>query len=78
VLKELGAVYLKRQTAYELAFPDTEENRMRIIRFLLADHLERMPHQPLLKLFDPYSLAGRIVIRTASDHFTVLASANVQ
>ena len=74
VLQELGAVYQKQQVAYELAFPDTEANRMRIVRFLLADHLAQMPHQPLLELFDRYSRSGRIVIRTASDHFTVCAA----
>ena len=47
-LQELGADYQKQQVAYELTFPDTEENRMRIIRFLLADHLAQMPHRPLL------------------------------
>ena len=70
-LQELGADYQKRQVAYELTFPDTEENRMRIVRFLLADHLEQMPHRPLLDLFDQHSQSGRIHIRTASDHFTI-------
>lgn len=74
VLTELGAAYHKRQVAYELMFPDTEENRMRIIRFLLADHLARIPHQPLLELFDKYCHAGNVVIRTGSDHFTVRAA----
>jgi SAM-dependent methyltransferase len=70
-LQKLGAVYQKQQVAYELAFPDTEENRMRILRFLLAEHLEQMPHRPLLDLFDRYALSGWINIRTASDHFTI-------
>jgi trans-aconitate 2-methyltransferase len=72
-LKELGADYQKQQVAYELTFPDTQENRMRIIRFLLADHLAQLPHRPLLELFDQHSHSGRIEIRTASDHFTIRA-----
>ena len=72
-LQELGANYQKQPVAYELTFPDTQENRMRIIRFLLADHLAQMPHRPLLDLFDQYSHAGRIDIRTASEHFTIHA-----
>jgi trans-aconitate 2-methyltransferase len=72
-LQVLGADYLKREVAYELTFPDTEENRMRIIRFLLADHLAKMPHRPLLDWFDRFSSAGAINIRTASDHFTIRA-----
>jgi SAM-dependent methyltransferase len=72
-LQQIGAVYLKQQVAYELTFPDTEENRMRILRFLLADHLTHMPQRPLLDLFDQYAQSGLITIRTASDHFTIRA-----
>lgn len=72
-LRELGTEYDKQQVAYDLSFPDTEENRLRIIRFLLADHLHLMPRQQLLAMFERYSRAGRIEIRTASDHFTVRA-----
>jgi trans-aconitate 2-methyltransferase len=70
-LRQLGTAYQKQQVAYELAFPDTEENRMRIIRFLLADHLAQIPRRPLLDLFDQYANSGWIKIRTASDHFTI-------
>jgi trans-aconitate 2-methyltransferase len=70
-LRGLRAEYEKQQVAYQLTFPDTEENRMRIIRFLLAEHLAQMSHRPLLDLFDQYAHSGRIDIRTASDQFTV-------
>lgn len=70
-LRALGAEYRKREVTFELTFPDTEENRTRIVRFLLADHLEQLPLRPLLDLFDPHSRSGRIDIRTVSDHFTV-------
>lgn len=70
-LKQSGAVYQKQQVPYALTFPDTDENRMRIIRFLLAEHLAQMPHRALLDLFDRYSLSGQIKIQTASDHFTI-------
>jgi trans-aconitate methyltransferase len=70
-LQQSGAAYQKQQVAYQLAFPDTEENRMRIIRFLLAERLAQIPHRPLLDLFDRYALSGWIKIETASDHFTI-------
>src|SRR5262245_41531887 len=70
-LRELGADYQKQQIPYELTFLDTQENRMRILRFLLADHLAHMPQRPLLDMFEEHSHGGRIVIRTASDHFTI-------
>lgn len=70
-LQELGANYAKRSVAYELAFDDTEENRLRILRFLLADYLPLLPRDFLLGLFDRYSREGRIGIQTASEHFVV-------
>jgi SAM-dependent methyltransferase len=70
-LQEQGADYQKEQVSYELTFPDTEENRLKILRFLLADHLVQMPRRPLLDLFDRHAHAGRIEIRTACEHFTV-------
>ena len=66
--------YEKEEVPYELSFPDTEENRMRILRFLLADHLADMPRRPLLDLFDRHSDAGQIRILTSSEHFMVRAS----
>lgn len=70
-LRAAGAEYETESVGYELAFPDTAENRMRIIRFLLADHLDRLAPGPLLALFDPHVAGGSIRIRTASDHYTV-------
>ena len=70
-LQELGANYAKRSVEYELAFDDTEENRLRILRFLLADYLPLLPREFLLGLFDQYSRAGRIEIRMVSEHFSV-------
>ncbi|MGB0971945.1 MAG: class I SAM-dependent methyltransferase [Mycobacterium sp.] len=71
VLHGLNANYEKRPVSYELSFSDSDENRMRIIRFLLADHLAQLPYKPLLERFDQFSRDGRIEIRTQTDHFTV-------
>ncbi len=70
-LQELGAKYTKQPVPYELAFDDTEENRMKILRFLLSDHLRQMPHRMLLEMFDRYAREGRIEMRTFSEHFVV-------
>lgn len=70
-LQALNANYEKYQAPYKLSFPDSVENRMRIIRFLLADHLAQLPQQLLLERFDQFSHAGRIEIRTESDHYTL-------
>jgi len=70
-LEQSGAAYRKQAVAYRLNFPDTEMNRMRILRFLFAEHLARIPHRPLLDLFDRHAHSGWVTIQTASDHFTV-------
>ena len=70
-LQELGASYAKRSVGYELVFEDSEANRMRVLRFLLADYLPLLPREFLLGLFDRYACDGRIEIRTASEHFAV-------
>jgi trans-aconitate 2-methyltransferase len=75
-LRHFGAAYRKEAVAYCLEFPDTEVNRVRILRFLLAEHLAQMPHRPLLDLFDRYARSGWVKIRTASDHFTVRSKLN--
>jgi trans-aconitate methyltransferase len=75
-LQRLGADFQKHHVDYELTFPDTEENRTRIIRFLLAEHLTQIPLGPLLDLFDRYARSGSIKIQTASDHFTIRSKWN--
>jgi SAM-dependent methyltransferase len=70
-LQELGASYAKRSVEYELVFEDSEANRMRILRFLLADHLPLLSREFLLGLFDRYAGEGRVEIRTASEHYIV-------
>ncbi|HTX94590.1 MAG TPA: class I SAM-dependent methyltransferase [Mycobacterium sp.] len=70
-LRTLNAHYEKRHVPYKLSFPDSTENRTRILRFMLADHLAQMPRRPLLEWFDQFSDAGRIDIETESDHYTV-------
>lgn len=71
VLERLGVAFEKEAVAYELVFPDSEENRMRIVRFLLAEHLGQMDRQPLVAWFDRYREGDAIAIRTACDHFIV-------
>jgi SAM-dependent methyltransferase len=74
-LRALNAKYDKQRVPYELSFPDTEENRMRILRFLLADHVPPAPQPQLLAWFDQFSSQGRIEMRTATDHYAVRAPA---
>ena len=73
-LRALSVDYAKQQVPYEVSFSDTEENRARILRFLLADHLTPSSSATLLDWFDRYSHDGRIEIRTETDHYTLRGS----
>lgn len=58
---------------YDLIFPDSHDNRDRILRFLLAEHYPLLPQADLRRLFDPYASSGTIAIKTCSHHFVVTA-----
>lgn len=66
-----GEVYRKQAMHYELAFPDAEENRLKVMRFLMADYFDEIPRQPMADLFSPYAQTGRIVIKTGHEQFVI-------
>jgi trans-aconitate 2-methyltransferase len=70
-LTRRGQPFRRHEVSYELAFPDTEANRLKILRFLLADYFDRMPRRKLLDLFEPYAKDGRVEIRTEDVQFAV-------
>lgn len=70
-LDHLGVAFRTERSHYELRFPDSEQNRLRMLRFLLAEHLDEMPQGELLAFFDQYAEHGEIVIRTWSEHVVV-------
>ena len=74
-LKKIGVAYEKAPSHYEVIFPDSEENRMKILRFLFADHLSSMPEQELLTLFDDFGHNRCIEMQTHSIHFMVRSAA---
>jgi trans-aconitate 2-methyltransferase len=71
VLGGRGLEFQRHEVNFELIFPDLEENRHKMCRFLLGEHFFRMNREEVLKLFDPYASAGRIVIRTCDCHFII-------
>src|SRR4029079_2917081 len=42
-LQQRGQPYDRQQVRYELTFPDSEQNRLKILRFLLSEHLKALP-----------------------------------
>lgn len=73
ILDLVEATYRKARSPYEIRFPDSEENRMSILRFLFGEHLRDMPRDRLLAEFDPYVRANQIEISTHSDHYALSA-----
>jgi SAM-dependent methyltransferase len=69
-LRGQGISYSKQQVEYNLNFPDSEENRLAIMHFLLGHYLLEVPRGALLELFDPHAAEGRIAMRIRHDHFT--------
>ena len=70
-LAKQGEIYRKQDIQYQLVFPDGEENRMKIMRFLLGGYFDEVPRQPMVDLFDPYAHAGQIVILTVHEQFVI-------
>jgi SAM-dependent methyltransferase len=70
-LAGLGEAYGTENVHYELAFPDTEENRLCIGRFLLGGDFHTVPRPALLQCFDPYAHAGQIAMQLVHQHFIV-------
>ncbi|WP_437231140.1 class I SAM-dependent methyltransferase [Planctomicrobium sp. SH661] len=71
ILNRLGLPFRKSKAAYRLTFPDTIDNRMKILRFLFGEHLHEISPQLLLGGFDRYVQGEEILIETDSDHYLI-------
>jgi trans-aconitate 2-methyltransferase len=65
-LARRGRAFERRDVRYELHFPDTEGNRLKILRFLFGEHLAALPRAVVLGFFDRYASAGRVEMRTGN------------
>ena len=70
-LARLGIPYQHEVIEYGMRFPDSRENRMKILRFALADHLKELPLEPLLDLFDDWVKGDQIDTRTVFTHYII-------
>lgn len=71
ILTDLGVSFETRDVAIETSFPDTAENRLRIIRFLTGKHFADLPKEPMLAIFDPYAVHGCVRMPSIHQHFVV-------
>ena len=70
-LADLGEAYCAEEVHYEVVFPDAEETRLSMERFLMGSDSDADPRQAILEGFEPHSSGGRIAIQVAHTHFTV-------
>src|SRR5262249_21738488 len=70
-LTALGEAYCTEDIHYELVFPDTEEHRLTMGRFLMGGDFHALPRPALLQGFDSYMLAGQIAMQLVHTHVIV-------
>jgi SAM-dependent methyltransferase len=70
-LAGLGEAYCTEDVHYELVFPDADENRLNIGRFLMGDDFRTVPRRAMLQCFDPYAHAGQITMQLVHQHFII-------
>jgi SAM-dependent methyltransferase len=70
-LTRLGRTFERREVRYELSFQDTDEDRLKILRFLFGEHLAAMPLAELLAFFAPFVSADQVEIHTGNVQYYV-------
>lgn len=70
-LENTGFAYKRERVPYTIAFPDSTENRLKILRFLFGQQLAGMPQPALLNFFDQYAQAGKIRIETSHELYEI-------
>lgn len=71
LLEEMGIPHQVTLVSSLLDFPDSEEGRLAILRFLLSEHLSEIPRETALAWFEPFAVDGRIQIPSADELFFV-------
>ncbi|MCB9315221.1 MAG: class I SAM-dependent methyltransferase [Lewinellaceae bacterium] len=71
VLDQLGLNWHRVVVDFLINFPDTPENRLKILRFLFGTRLADFPQAPLLAFFDPYRRNSEIWIETSHFVYTI-------
>ncbi|HWL08041.1 MAG TPA: class I SAM-dependent methyltransferase [Planctomicrobium sp.] len=71
IITAQGTRFWKSKSFYRLCFPDSVDNRLKILRFLFGEHLREIPLQRLLEEFDCFVYDDHIQIETDSNHFAI-------
>lgn len=73
-LNQLGLVCQKEWIPYSIEFPDSDENRLKILRFLFGRPFVDLHWGPLLRFFDQYAISGKIKIETGHDLYVIFTA----
>jgi SAM-dependent methyltransferase len=68
ILDRLGCALERKAISYEIAFPDREDAKRRILRFLLGADLEHLSTTQVNALFEPYRHGDMVRIATTYPH----------
>jgi SAM-dependent methyltransferase len=71
VLPALGRDWRRERIDYLLDFPDSQANRIKILRFMLGAYYDRLDRDWLLGLFDGQAANGRLTVATFHYHFVI-------
>lgn len=66
--------FRRKEVRYTLAFPDSEENRGKILHFLLGEYLGAIPRATALGFLDPYAANHRIEMNAKHFQYCVRRS----
>lgn len=71
VLQDFKAEVKLQTICSRLEFPDNEENRWKILRFLLGDHLAKLSSEQALSLYEPFLKGNKVRFDSADELFIV-------
>ncbi|TNE47261.1 MAG: class I SAM-dependent methyltransferase [Bacteroidetes bacterium] len=64
-LDQLNLQWRRERVFFLVDFPDSRENRLKMLRFIFGVNLSGLQTEPLLAFFDPYQQNGNIRIETS-------------
>ena len=71
VLRDLGVEVRLQTVRSTVEFPDNENNRWKILRFLLGEHLAKLTSEQALSLYEPFLKGGKVRFESADELFIV-------
>lgn len=71
VLASYGLLPDREEIRYRVEFPDTEDARAHVLRFLFGARFARFPADACRALFDPFRQGGSVSLETSYPHLVV-------